>query len=95
MAAYSSRHKRKKRENEMRLAASLGRNSIILEDSKDASRSKTLDEKHMDDPDYLSPLMIKNILMMDPRDRRKGTVEKLSKQFRNNKFLKEVSDTRD
>ena len=48
-----------------------------------------------DDPDYLPQLMIKNILMMDPKERRKGTVQKLSMQFKNNKFLKEVADTRD
>ena len=39
--------------------------------------------------------MIKNILTMDPKERRKGTIKKLSKQFKNNKFLSEVEQTHD
>ena len=39
--------------------------------------------------------MIKNILMMDPKERRKGTIKKLSKQFKSNKFLAEMETTTD
>ena len=39
--------------------------------------------------------MIKNILTMDPKERRKGTIKKLSKQFKQNKFLAEMEQTAD
>ena len=95
MASYSSQTQRKKRDEELKRIGTLGRNLILEEDEEPEKPIDKGDSFFKDDPDYLPPVMIKNILMMDPKERRKGTVQKLSMQFKKNKFLKEIADTRD